>query len=708
MKKTKSRMNEFNSNSKVNSFPLNNTINCYHRPHINYNINIKNKIKSKKTSINNTRNLKEFKKNQFFPKIESRLITFPKMNNSFDKENIELNVEGTNKNMNINTYSTINNDRRYNLYKNKICISPTISRKNMIYHNIRKKSNKNNNSNYKLLKYNKKSSISKNIAILCKIINEININSNDNEKNDKTVNIRENKLSNNLYKIIKIQRWWRNLLYKLYIEKYIVVIQNNYRKYVKRKKNKLKSIIIIQKLWKKYLENKCLNDYYFFSFKKHIKPIKINNINKKNISTITLSQSNKGNKNENNKIRKLVINKKCFNNSYITKSLFKNNQIYEIIWKINQIQKNLRQYLFSKYYLNNNNNNNFHNLLIILPRIKQSFISKEKKYNLLINPEIIYKIKKIQKNIKYYFATKNEINQNLSNITFNVSGNINIISPEEEKADKQIINQNNEALKKIFVGYISYKLSKFFILLLKRINMILFIRMLNQRIKKNINQYLYTNLFNRKKFKIDKYSTRSYFFETIWRHIKINLSSNNEVALLLRNNIPKFFHKDFSKGYIPFINSSQEDNIIKSQLFLNNDEELINYIFYYLGKEKNIKININKNYIKQHLKIYNLKNRNIFYINKYINYLWKELINKKLNIINKCLEKSKDNNSEENVEENYSNDSEDNNDIINNSDNDENNRINNNNNYICHKNINVTKNLKYKFMDYFNNNNENK
>jgi len=210
MKKIKSRMNEFDSNSKINSFPLNNTINCYHRPHINYNINIKNKIKSKKSSINNTRNLKKFKKNKFFPKIESCLITFPKMNNSFDKENFELNVDDTNMNMNINTYSTINNERRYNLAKNKICISPTISKKNMIYHNIRKKSNKKNN-NYNLLKYNKKSSISKNIAILCKIINEININSNDNEKKDVTVNMRKNKLYNNIYKIIKIQRWWRHL-----------------------------------------------------------------------------------------------------------------------------------------------------------------------------------------------------------------------------------------------------------------------------------------------------------------------------------------------------------------------------------------------------------------------------------------------------------------------------------------------------------------
>lgn len=703
MKKIKSRINEFDSNSKVNSFPLNHTINCYHRPHITYNINIKNKIKSKKNSI--TRNLKKFKKNQFFPKIESRLITFPKMNNSFDKENIELNANDTNMNMNINTYSTINNDRRYNLYKNNICISPAMSRRNMIYHNIRKKSNRNNN-NYKLLKYNKKSSISKNIAILCKIINEININSYESDKNDRNENMRENKFYNKIYKIIKIQKWWRNLLYKLYIEKYIFVIQNNFRKYIKRKKNKLKYIVLIQKVWRKYLENKCLNDYYFFSFKKHIKPIKVNsvycNINKKNISTLILSQSNKWNKNENNKkVRKIIIKKKNFKNSYITKSSFTNNQINEINWKIKKIQKNIKKYLFNKYHLNSKYNNN---LLIILPKIKHSFISKERKYNLLVNPEIIYKIKKIQKNIKNYFDLKNEINQNLSNITFDVGGNFNIISPEEEKIDKIIINKNNEPLKKIFIGYISYKLSKFFLLLLKRINMIIFIKMFSQRIKKSINQYIYTNLINIKNSKIDKYCTRSYFFETIWRHIKINLSSNNEVAKLLRKNIPKFFGKDFSKGYIPFINSSQEDNLIKTQLFLNNDEELINYIFYFLEKEKNIIININKNFIKQHLSTHNLKNRNIFYINKYINYLSKDLINKKLNNINKFLNEQKEYSCEENVEGIYSNDSEGDNDIINNSDYDEDNTT--NNNYISHRNINITKNLKCKFIDYFNNENK--
>ena len=100
----------------------------------------------------------------------------------------------------------------------------------------------------------------------------------------------------------------------------------------------------------------------------------------------------------------------------------------------------------------------------------------------------------------------------------------------------------------------------------------------------------------------------------------------NEISILLRTNIPKFFMADFSKNFIPYINPRQEKNLINSQLFLYNNEKLINYIIYFFEKEKQEKINDKikaqyKKYIKNDLNLHKLKNKNIFGITKYINRL---------------------------------------------------------------------------------------
>ena len=94
--------------------------------------------------------------------------------------------------------------------------------------------------------------------------------------------------------------------------------------------------------------------------------------------------------------------------------------------------------------------------------------------------------------------------------------------------------------------------------------------------------------------------------------------------------LPKFFQSNFPKTYIPYINYKQEEKLINTQLFDKNDEELINYIFYFFTKEKMSKMSINKKYIKNNLNKYNLRNRNIFFIILYIDLLYKDLVNKKL------------------------------------------------------------------------------
>ena len=123
-----------------------------------------------------------------------------------------------------------------------------------------------------------------------------------------------------------------------------------------------------------------------------------------------------------------------------------------------------------------------------------------------------------------------------------------------------------------------------------------------------------------------------FFFEAIERHLKVNLNMDenniNEIAILLRTNIPKYFMEKYNRNLLPFINSFQEKNLLNTQLFLYNNEKLINYILFFLSKEKGEKIDEEKNikyrnYIKKDLNLNKLKNRNIFGIMRYINILKK-------------------------------------------------------------------------------------
>ena len=631
----KNKINKYDS--KIESFYLNNTIgsiHCYQRPHItNFinrkNIKIKNKILTKKLNIN-LRKIKEKKICQYKPQIESRLINFYKMNpyekalknlNNSDKENYSPNyfinktksVLSLNKN-NKSAYTSVTKLKSRNLGKIK-----------------------GNNNNLKNKSF-KENSISKDIAILCKIINSINYTHNNEleiNRSNKRINSTKNfNLNSSLIEknIIKIQRWWRNRLYHLYIEKYVIMIQKYIRKYLKKKKydndyknkSNLKKVIIIQKSWKNYMKNKYLNNYYYFSFKKYLKPKKETQLSK-------ISKSNL--KNNMNIINKTVHNKNKFKNNYITKVYFKTNQINDINNKITKLQN-----LFRKYFSKKSNNNN---LLLKLPKIKKCFITKDNKNNFILNKKIILKISKIQKNIRKYLSFKQD---KMSLFTFGHNNKI-----ESNLSFNN--NKNTDIIKKIFSNYISYKLSNFFILTLNRINLFYFIKIFIQRIKKNIKQFIYIKLFNIE----NENNLYSYFFKTIWRHIKINLNTTNEISILLRSNIPKFFKVGFEQNYIPYIKDSQENNLINTQLFLNNDEELINYIFYFLKSENKINININKKNIIMHLNNYNLKNQNIFCLTRYIDFFYSDLITKKIDLIEK--------NNEENFKDNYYIQTEENNDI---------------------------------------------
>jgi hypothetical protein len=478
-----------------------------------------------------------------------------------------------------------------------------------------KKINKNNSNdiNNSLLSPNdnKKPSISKDIAILCKIINSINSKSikniSRNYKNGKKIIYKNSRKFNiaGYYKekkIIKIQKWWRKILYQIYIEKKILIIQRLFRRFLKMKKKRkydyqnqanMKKIINIQKVWRKYMKNKYLNNYYFFSFKKYMKPNKKEEI-------------------INNNIYKAITNKdKIKSKYYISKLYYKNIHINYIIHQIKKLQKKIKQFIF-----NNKTKNLFKNI-IYPPVIEQSYITKVKKYRtVLISKDIITKTSIIQKNVKKYFMSK------MSVFTF---------SNNNDENEQMIINAK-KLLGKKFSNYISYKLSKFFMLVLNQINIFTFIKMFHQRIKKNINQYVFIKMYCYSKKKNTTFDNNSFFFQVIWRHIKINIDTNNEISLLLKKCIPKYFLTSFSKKYIPYIDNTQEEILLNTQLFLSKDDELVKYIFYFYEKEKLNNLNINTKIIKNHLIKYNLKNRNIFGVTRYIDSLYKDFLNKKLNI----------------------------------------------------------------------------
>ena len=64
--------------------------------------------------------------------------------------------------------------------------------------------------------------------------------------------------------IIKIQKWWKDMIFHMYIEPKIIFIQKYYKNFLIKQKNKIKiqlnyvynidKIILIQKKWKKIIK----------------------------------------------------------------------------------------------------------------------------------------------------------------------------------------------------------------------------------------------------------------------------------------------------------------------------------------------------------------------------------------------------------------------------------------------------------------------
>ena len=304
------------------------------------------------------------------------------------------NLEKTNTNRCNNNNSLFLNDT-----KNKICLNKTYNR---VYTNtnlLNLQKNRNGISyNHKTLDHNNITKKNSSFVYIKNIVpNKIKHNSSKSQENihgNKTKYsflFNKKNIFNNRHKwylskindIVKIQKWWKDMIYRMYIEKKIIYIQKKYKKYLNNKRNKnnlnfyenkINDIILIQREWRQFKRRMVKNDNSKKldysnddSYEKDIPrliPFKLDNfeINTLSESYLDTIKSKKDNNNEkNNSLQK---------NIYIKKNI-----------KKKQLKKNntVSNFFFSKYAIFPPSKNNNSNNIIIQKNIINFTINSNKK-----------------------------------------------------------------------------------------------------------------------------------------------------------------------------------------------------------------------------------------------------------------------------------------------------------------------------------------
>ena len=157
-----------------------------------------------------------------------------------------------------------------------------------------------------------------------------------------------------------------------------------------------------------------------------------------------------------------------------------------------------------------------------------------------------------------------------------------------------------------------------------------------QRITKNIHKIVFNKIF-RKKNNINFYLTIKKHI-TIYNEILIENNNNymkNDIFKLIKDNIYNKYLIKNNKKKLLYLTNEQEKNLLETNLFINNDKDLINYYFLYYKIE--FKLLEDKNYynlIQFRLIKEPLLNMNIFTITKYMDELYYNIIHE--NICKKC------------------------------------------------------------------------
>ena len=534
-----------------------------------------------------------------------------------DKSNLENTYGGnysnsikTSKNTSspiITSFSYRNNNPKYTYKKVNICSSNNQRRKYVIdsYRNNNSNTNENNNQKieesklitkkrygFKIYKKHHASksqeNIKENSSKYNHLFNKINIpilkKMNNYEYYKKNINF-----------ILKIQKWWKDMLFHMYIEKKIKFIQKYFRNYLNNKTSKIKiqlnyvyninKILLIQKEWRKILKIKLIKQQEIITnnlLPKSI-PFKIDNFD---INENT--ESNFETKNDDN-------NKK-FINIYLKKNVNK----YQ--------RKIIRSNTVSNFYKPDKNK------LKTTKEINLSILSNKKET--LSAFELQRRINNIKIN---NFERKYQINKNISfkiiNYISQKNNNIlyqpiktNMLMYKQTKINKKeilnkaYISQNCHYISKLSINI--QKINKYIILIQKNIKQYIkknqsiimpkIKNCYNSKIRKIINVLDYSS-----QNKIQNFSFKGNYFIANSNSNKDKISENDisnsksEKTNSYNDKDKQKFSISFHNNFFSFENSGNKINNIESlQTLLLKDKikNLFNkyFIFKYKLKIKEI------------------------------------------------------------------------------------------------------------------------
>ena len=393
-----------NSDERINNKQSNKTKNIYNNKNNNEKI-YKSKPVERKIYFKNflskqkAKKRHSYEKNSLFSNRNNKLI-----DNFWNLSTLEFsNLEKTN----TNRCNNNNNSLFLNDTKNKICINNTYNKVHTNTNLLNVQKNRNGISyNNKTLDNNKISIKNPSFVYIKNIVpNKIKHHSSKSQENihgnrikysflfnkKNIFNKRDKLYLSKINDIVKIQKWWKDMIYRMYIEKKIIYIQKKYKKYMNNKRNKnnlyfyvnkINDIILIQREWRLFKKRKMVKNDKFKkldysddeSYEENIPrliPFKLDNfeINTLSESYLDTIKSKKENNEKNNSLQKKIYIKKNIKK----KQLKKNNTVSNLFFskygvfpqsKSNNIiiQKNIINFTINsnkKTQTNNLNKNKF-------------------------------------------------------------------------------------------------------------------------------------------------------------------------------------------------------------------------------------------------------------------------------------------------------------------------------------------------------------
>ena len=426
-------------------------------------------------------------------------------------------------------------------------------------------------------------------------------------------NIKENRNNYNILKkvnyyeyykkkmkfIIKIQKWWKDMIFHMYIEPKIIFIQKYYKNFLIKQKNKIKiqlnyvyninKIILIQKKWKKIIKLRKRKSSSVSSEKilpKSI-PFKLDNFD---IMDFTDSNDSKNNEQNNiniywkksvNKYKRKTFKNNTVSNFYEPKKnkLMIQNQINFDLISLKNKTNNISKYILSKnisFEINCLSENKIHN--IYHPPIKSKMYI-EKEYKIKNNKEIIYnRNKAINLYINNNYISKIRINKNI------IFDSIKLLQKNIKKY-----------LYKIKYQYIIKPISKY--------NYFSKIRKISNILDLSSNNKIENLSFKGNYFTVNSNSNRDKISESDISNEKSEKNSffqeKQKIGINYKNNLFNFENNSNNK------NNNKES--LQTLLLKEKLKNLINKYFYF---------NFNKN-LKLVLKIF-IISKFVIIINKYI------------------------------------------------------------------------------------------